>query len=182
MDSALNERCQCPAWLERKDRHRGKVGAGFAPRFRLLEADPLRGVPHEQEQDCDDVDHCLSPPSLGYFERAPPRSRAPQGAIGAGAGLSRSKSRNTALTKRTKAARTPPLGRTVPARSASTVMPPGYSSRRYRSKSGSLTRDLRVFAYWAITNSDDIMFYSVPVSVCATFTEGPGPFGVLSDT
>jgi len=47
MDSALNERCQCPAWLERKDRHRGKVGAGFAPRFRLLEADPLRGVPHE---------------------------------------------------------------------------------------------------------------------------------------
>ena len=106
----------------------------------------------------------------------------PQGAIGAGAGLSRSKSRKTAFAKRTKAARTPPLGRTVPARSASTVMPPGYSSRRYRSKSGSLTRDLRVFAYWAITNSVDIMFYSVPVSVCATFTEGPGPFGVLSDT
>src|SRR5881296_1966821 len=62
MDSALNERCQCPAWLERKDRHRGKVGAGFAPRFRLLEADPLRGVPREQEQDRDDVDHwCVTP-------------------------------------------------------------------------------------------------------------------------
>src|SRR2546428_7321426 len=107
---------------------------------------------------------------------------SPQGAIGAGVDLSRSKSRKTAFAKRTKAARTPPLGRTVPARRASTVMPPGYSSRRYRSKSGSLTRDLRVFAYWAITNSVDIMFYSVPVSVWATFTEGPGRFGVLSDT
>src|SRR3989475_11288827 len=62
MDSALNERCQDPAWLERKDRHRGKVGAGFAPRSRLLEADPLRGVPREQEQDRDDVDHwCVTP-------------------------------------------------------------------------------------------------------------------------
>src|SRR2546430_10870095 len=130
MDAALNERCQCPAWLEREDRHRGKVGAGFAPRSRLLEADPLRGVPREQEQDRDDVDHwCVTP--VPWVLRARPSSVAgPQGAIGAGVGLSRSKSRKTALTKRTKGPRTPPLGRTVPARSASTVMPPGYSSRR----------------------------------------------------
>src|SRR5436309_11934084 len=110
MDSALNERCQCPAWLERKDRHRGKVGAGFALRSRLLEADPLRGVPREQEQDRDDVDHwCVTPVPWvlrAYFERAPPRSRAPQSAVGACTDLCRSNSLNTASTKQRKEDRT----------------------------------------------------------------------------
>src|SRR5437867_4754759 len=101
MDSALNERCQCPAWLERKDRHRGKVGAGFAPRARLLEADPLRGVPREQEQDRDDVDHWRVTPSLGYFLRAPPRSRAPSGGHRGGRGLEPIEVPQDGLTKRT---------------------------------------------------------------------------------
>jgi len=44
----------------------------------LLESDPLRGIPREQEQDRDNVDHGVSPSSFGYFERLP-RSWVPSG-------------------------------------------------------------------------------------------------------
>src|SRR2546427_11169512 len=102
------------------------IGAGFVPRYRpYVNRTHCAAYRASRNRIAMMWTIGVSPPSLGYFLRAPPRSRAPSGGHRGGRGLEPIEVPQDGLTKRTKAARTPPLGRTVPARSASTVMPPG---------------------------------------------------------
>lgn len=88
----------------------------------------------------------LSPPARWVLLTRPSSVAVRYRPAGAGAGFKRLRSRRTALTIRTNVPRTvdrfsDPLGI-----SSAAAPPPRNSSRRYRSKDGSLTRDPRVFA------------------------------------
>src|SRR3989442_3248123 len=96
----------------------------------LREADPLRGIPHEQEQDRDDVDHGVSPPSLAYFYRAPPRSRALSGGHQSGRRVEPVEVPQDGLDEADEGRPDAAVGVDGTHRRASTVIPPGYSPRR----------------------------------------------------
>jgi hypothetical protein len=88
----------------------------------------------------------LSPPCLWVLVTRPSSVAVRYSPAGAGAGFKRLRSKRTALTIRTIAARivdrlSDPLGI-----SSAAAPPPRNSSRRYRSKDGSLTLDPRAFA------------------------------------
>ena len=107
------------------------IGAGFVPRYRpYVNRTHCAAYRASRNRIAMMWTIGVSPPSLGYFLRAPPRSRAPSGGHRGGRRLEPIEVPQDGLDEADEGRPDAAVGLDGTHRRASTVIPPGYSSRR----------------------------------------------------